>query len=179
LRLLNGAHSSLAYLGLLAGHETVAGAMEDVDLAAFVGTLMKRDILPTLKAPRGLDLNVYIQAILERFRNPAIRTPCRRSAWDGSQKLPFRLLGTIHDNLQAGRPIDRLCVPVAAWMHFVRRKAADGEQVVDPLAKQLFDIGKHCQNRAATDLPMFLALEHVFPPSLVSNEIFTSGLPGL
>jgi len=61
-------------------------------------------------------------------------------------------------------------------MHFIRRKAADGEQVIDPLAKQLFDIGKHCQNRAATDLPMFLALEHVFPPSLVSNEIFTSGL---
>ena len=97
-------------------------------------------------------------------------------AWDGSQKLPFRLLGTIHDNLQAGRPIDRLCVPVAAWMHFVRRKAADGEQVVDPLAKRLFDIGKSCQNRASADLPMFLALEQVFAPSLVANEIFTSGL---
>jgi fructuronate reductase len=86
------------------------------------------------------------------------------------------LLGTIHDNLQAGRPIDRLCVPVAAWMHFVRRKAADGEQVVDPLAKPLFDIGKHCQNRASTDLPMFLGLQQVFPASLVGNEVFTSGL---
>jgi fructuronate reductase len=176
LRLLNGAHSSLAYLGLLAGHETVAGAMEDVDLAAFIGTVMQRDILPTLKAPRGLDLTLYIQAILKRFRNPAIRHALAQIAWDGSQKLPFRLLGSIHDNLQAGRPIDRLCVPIAAWMHFVRRKAADGEQVVDPLAQRLFDIGKSCQNRASADLPMFLALEQVFPPSLVGNEIFTSGL---
>jgi fructuronate reductase len=176
LRLLNGAHSSLAYLGLLAGHETVAGAMEDVDLAAFVGTMMKRDILPTLAAPRGLNLNDYIQAILERFRNPAIRHALAQIAWDGSQKLPFRLLGTIQDNLQAGRPIDRLCVPIAAWMHFVRRKAVDGEQVVDPLARQLFEIGKSCQNRAATDLPPFLALQQVFPPTLVGNETFTSGL---
>jgi len=176
LRLLNGAHSSLAYLGLLAGHETVAGAMEDVDLAAFVGTMMKRDILPTIKAPRGLDLNEYIHAILKRFRNPAIRHALAQIAWDGSQKLPFRLLGTIQDNLEAGRPIDRLCVPIAAWMHFVRRKAADGEQVVDPLAKRLFEIGKSCQNRAAADLPLFLALEQVFPAGLVSNDIFTSGL---
>jgi fructuronate reductase len=176
LRLLNGAHSSLAYLGLLAGHETVAGAMEDADLAAFIGTMMQRDIRPTLEAPRGLDLTLYIQAILKRFRNPAIRHALAQIAWDGSQKLPFRLLGTILDNLQAGQPIDRLCVPLAAWMHFVRHKAADSEQVVDPLAKRLFDIGKSCQNRASADLPMFLALEQVFPPSLVGNEIFTSAL---
>jgi len=176
LRLLNGAHSSLAYLGLLAGHETVAQAMEDVDLAAFIATMMKRDILPTLKAPRGLDLSVYIQAILKRFRNPAIRHALAQIAWDGSQKLPFRLLGTLADNLQAGRPIDRLCVPIAAWMHFVRRKVAGGEQVVDPLAKQLYDIGRSCQNRAAVDLPMFLALEMVFAPSLAGNELFSSAL---
>ena len=176
LRLLNGAHSSLAYLGLLAGHETVAGAMEDVDLAAFVATMMKRDILPTLEAPRGLDLDSYIQAILKRFRNPAIRHALAQIAWDGSQKLPFRLLATVRDNLQAGRPIDRLCVPVAAWMHFVRRKAVDGEQVVDPLARRLFEIGKSCQNRASTDLPPFLALEQVFPPALIGNDTFTSGL---
>ena len=176
LRLLNGAHSALAYLGLLAGHETVAQAMEDVDLAAFIATMMKRDILPTLKAPRGLDLSVYIQAILKRFRNPAIRHALAQIAWDGSQKLPFRLLGTVQDNLHAGRPIDRLCVPIAAWMHFVRRKAAEGEQAVDPLAKRLFDIGRSCQNRAANDLPMFLALDMVFAPALAGNELFSSAL---
>ena len=176
LRLLNGAHSSLAYLGLLAGHETVAQAMEDVDLAAFIATMMKRDILPTLKAPRGLDLGLYIQAILKRFRNPAIRHALAQIAWDGSQKLPFRLLGTLQDNLQAGRSIDRLCVPIAAWMHFVRRKAATGEQVVDPLARRLYDIGRACQNRATADLPMFLALDTVFTPSLAGNEIFSSAL---
>jgi fructuronate reductase len=176
LRLLNGAHSSLAYLGLLAGHETVTQAMADVDLAAFIATLMQRDILPSLKPPRGLDLSIYIKAILKRFRNPAIRHALAQIAWDGSQKLPFRLLGTIQDNLLAGRPIDRLCVPVAAWLHFVRRKAAQGELVVDPLAQRLFDIGRACQNRAAADLPAFLALDSVFPAALAGNEVFTSAL---
>jgi fructuronate reductase len=176
LRLLNGAHSSLAYLGLLAGHETVAQAMGDVDLAAFVGTMMKRDILPTIKAPRGLDLAVYVEAILKRFRNPAIRHALAQIAWDGSQKLPFRLLGTISDNLKAGRSIDRLCIPIAAWFHFVRRKAVSGEQVVDPLAKKLYDIGRACNHRAAHDLPLFLALDSVFSAELAGNELFVNAL---
>jgi fructuronate reductase len=176
LRLLNGAHSALAYLGLLAGHGTVAEAMEDVDLAAFIATMMKRDILPSIKAPRGLDLSIYIQAILKRFRNPAIRHALAQIAWDGSQKLPFRLLGTIEDNLAAGRPVDRLCVPVAAWLHFIRRKAVQGEQVIDPLAERLFDVGRACQNRASADLPAFLALDSVFAPTLAGNEIFASAL---
>jgi fructuronate reductase len=176
LRLLNGAHSSLAYLGLLAGHETVAQTMQDTDLAAFIATMMSLDILPTLEAPRGLDLGLYIEAILKRFRNPAIHHALAQIAWDGSQKLPFRLLGTIQDNLQAARAIDRLCVPVAAWMHFVRRKAADGAQVIDPLARRLHDIGRACLNRSSTDVPMFLALEGVFPPSLAGNGIFSSAL---
>jgi fructuronate reductase len=176
LRLLNGAHSSLAYLGLLAGHETVAQAMRDPQLCSLVVAMMKEDIRPTLRAPRGLDLLAYTEAILRRFRNPEIRHALAQIAWDGSQKLPFRLLGTISDNLEAGRPIERLCLPVAAWMQFVRRRAASGERVVDPLSERLFDIGRACQNRAALDLPAFLALEQVFPAMLTGSAAFRDAL---
>ncbi len=129
-----------------------------------------------VKAPRGLDLSMYIEAILKRFRNPAIRHALAQIAWDGSQKLPFRLLGTIQDNLATGAPVDRLCVPIAAWMHFVRRKALQDEKVVDPLSQRLFDIGRACQNKASLDLPAFLSLESVFAPSLTQNEIFRDAL---
>ena len=173
LRLLNGAHSTLAYLGLLAGHETVAQAMQDSRLAAFVTALMQEDVRPTLRAPRGLDLPAYIETILRRFRNPAIRHALAQIACDGSQKLPFRLMGTIADNLAAGRRIDRLCVPVAAWMHFVRRQAARGERVTDPLSERLFEIGRACQNRSMPDLPLFFALPTVFPGNLVEAAPFT------
>jgi len=176
LRLLNGAHSSLAYLGLLAGHETVADAMKDERLCSLVTTMMKEDVRPTLRTPRGLDLDAYIDAILRRFRNPAIRHALAQIAWDGSQKLPFRLLGTIADNLEAGRPIERLCIPVAGWMHFVRRQAARGERVTDPLSERLFEIGGACENRARHDVPAFLGLETVFPASLVREETFRNGL---
>jgi fructuronate reductase len=176
LRLLNGAHSSLAYLGLLAGHDTVAEAMRDEQLCSLVVAMMKEDIRPTLRAPRGLDLWAYIEAILRRFRNPEIRHALAQIAWDGSQKLPFRLLGTIADNLEAGRPIERLCLPVAGWMQFVRRRAASGERVVDPLSERLFDIGRACQNRAALDLPAFLALEQVFPTMLTRAAPFRNAL---
>ena len=176
LRLLNGAHSSLAYLGLLAGHETVADAMRDEKLCSLVLAMMRDDIRPTLRAPRGLDLLAYIDAILKRFRNPEIRHALAQIAWDGSQKLPFRLLGTIADNLEAGRSIERLCLPVAGWMQFVRRRAVSGERVVDPLSERLFEIGRACQNRAALDLPAFLALEQVFAPSLAGVAVFRQTL---
>jgi fructuronate reductase len=176
LRLLNGAHSSLAYLGLLAGHETVADAMKDNELRSFIVTLMKEDILPTLRAPQGLDLYVYIETILRRFRNPAIHHALAQIAWDGSQKLPFRLLGTLQDNIDAGRPIDRLCVPIAAWMHFVRSRALAGARVTDPLAKQLFEIGRATENRSARDVDLFLALESVFPRGLATATLFRKAL---
>ncbi len=176
LRLLNGAHSTLAYLGLLAGYETVSEAMADADLSGFLAILMAQDIRPTLSAPRGLDLDKYIAAILQRFRNPALRHALAQIAWDGSQKLPFRLLGTIADTLVASRSIDRLCIPIAAWFHFIRRKAVSGESVVDPLAPQLLAIGRACQNRAATDVPAFLTLDSVFPRALATEKRFTTPL---
>lgn len=176
LRLLNGAHSTLAYLGLLAGYETVSQAMADEHLSTFVRTLMIEDIRPTLDAPEGLDPLRYIEAILTRFRNSAIRHPLAQIAWDGSQKLPFRLIGTIGDRLASGAPIDRLCVSVAAWLQFVRWRAHARIAIVDPLADRLAELGRASSGRAASDLPHFLALDMVFPAALAADTRFRSSL---
>jgi len=176
LRLLNGAHSTLAYVGSLAGLETVSQAMDNAELATFARRLMTEDILPSVVAPQGLDLRHYIDTILARFCNPEIRHPLAQICWDGSQKLPFRLFGTIADSMAAGRPIDRLCVPVAAWMHFVRTRAQSSQRVVDPLTEQLFDIGLACRNSAASDVPRFLAMSTVFPEELRSARRFVIAL---
>lgn len=176
LRLLNGAHSTLAYVGLLAGYETVSEAMKDADLARFVASLMREDIRPSLLAPPGLDLGRYILAVLARFGNPALRHALAQIAWDGSQKLPFRLFPSIVAALAAARPIDRLCIPVAAWMQFIRRKALAGEPVTDPLAAQLLDIGRACENRAVSDVPAFLQLGAMFPAALTADSGFVSAV---
>ena len=70
LRLLNGAHSALAYIGLLRGHATVYDAMQDGELAGFVERMMRQDTAPTLRATNGLDIPNYISALLARLRNP-------------------------------------------------------------------------------------------------------------
>ena len=176
LRLLNGAHSSLAYLGLLLGHDTVAQAMADSALSAFVRRLMTADILPSLSAPEGLDLPRYIDDILQRFRNPSIRHELAQIAWDGSQKIPFRLLGTLRDAQVAHRPLAALCVPVAAWLQFLRLKAQRNERATDPLSDTLFEIGRACRNDAAQDLPRFLALTGVFPAPLLNDPAFRTAL---
>ena len=178
LRLLNGAHSTLAYLGLLAGFETVAQAMAESALRAFIERLMIEDIQPTLAAPRGEDLGAYRQSILQRFENPAIRHQLAQIAWDGSQKLPIRLLGTIADAIRAHRPLARLALPVAAWLHFIRSRVALGEPIVDPLCEQLAACGQRATGDSKHDLPMFLNLPGVFSASLSHNAEFVRALGG-
>ena len=176
LRLLNGAHSTLAYVGLLAGLQTVAEAMAQPVLRKFVERLMVDDIEPTLAVPQPGALAAYRRSILHRFENPAMRHQLAQIAWDGSQKLPIRILGTIADALRAGHPIARLTVPIAAWMHFVRARARDDIAIVDPLATQLSTLGRQLTGNASQDLSSFLDLPGVFPAALAQEPRFTRAL---
>lgn len=164
LRLLNGAHSSLAYIGLLLGHETVADAMADEDLAGFVERIMREDIAPSLRPTAGLDVPRYIDAILARFRNPAIRHLLSQIAWDGSQKLPFRLIATIADARAAGRPVDRLAVPIAAWCRFLALPRPPAPPLVDPLGATLLPL--------AGDVTALIQRSGVFPERLAHDAVF-------
>ncbi len=176
LRLLNGPHSTLAYMGALKNHETVADAMADIQLARHITALMDEDIMPTVKAPHGFDVSKYTVDLRARFRNPAIRHKLLQIAWDGSQKLPVRIVPTLMDALKAGQPIDRLAISLAAWMQFVKRQAHANVAIVDPLADQLAMIGKACHGDGQLDVPRFFVLEGVFPPQLVSHPKFRSAL---
>lgn len=164
LRLLNGAHSTLAYLGLSLGSTTVAEAMAHPPLARFVERMMRRDIQPTLGATE-VDVPAYIDSVLARFREPAIVHRLSQIAWDGSQKLRFRMLETCSEALDAGRPIDRLVVGIAAWMAFVVDRTRAGVSLVDPLAGQLAAVARASDGSVA-DVDRFLALGSIFPRGL-------------
>ena len=176
LRLLNGAHSTLAYVGLLAGLQTVAEAMAQPTLRRFIERMMIEDIEPTLTMPQPGALALYRQSILRRFENPAMRHQLAQIAWDGSQKLPIRILGTIAEALRAGRSPTRLTVPIAAWMQFVRARARDGIAIVDPLASQLTALGRQATGKANHDLPLYFGLPGVFPAALAQEPRFTRAL---
>jgi len=172
LRILNGAHSTLAYTGLLLCHETVAATMSDPLLSAFVRRLVLDDIIPTLE-PSPIDLRSYAEETFTRFRNPAINHRLSQIAWDGSQKLPYRLLDTIHDARASGRPIDRLAVAVAAWILFLKRQARASAAIVDPLADQL---AAAARGDAAVD--SILSLRQVFPERVGRDETFRAAVAG-
>lgn len=173
LRMLNGAHSILAYLGLARGHETVADAMTDGELAGFVEATVRNEIIPTIGAA-GFDLHAYAGSIFERFANPAIRHLLSQIAWDGSQKLPYRLLDTIIERRRAGASVTGLTMGVAAWIAFVRGRAQSGEDIVDPHAKRLLELGQ--AGDAATLTRAFLNLDAVFPALLAQDDGFRSTL---
>ena len=133
LRLLNAAHSLLAYTGALAGHATIAHAMADPVLADAAARLMAEDAAPTLTLPEGFDVEDYQRAILRRFADPALGHRTAQVAADGSLKLPIRLLGTARDRLAAGGTPHWVARAVAAWMVYV----ATRDRVDDPLADRL------------------------------------------
>ncbi|MFC3073747.1 mannitol dehydrogenase family protein [Shinella pollutisoli] len=139
LRLLNGSHSTLAYLGYLAGAETVAAAMALPGMADLIEGLMRAEVSPTLPPLAGFDLAAYRRDLVSRFRNPALRHRTWQIAMDGSQKLPQRLLGTIRDRRTAGASFGRLALGVAAWMHYARGTDEKGKaiDVRDPHAARI------------------------------------------
>jgi fructuronate reductase len=178
LRLLNGAHSSMSYLGYLAGHETIADCMKDEALAGFVGHLMNMEVTSTLAVPPGTDVSAYKQALLTRFRNPGLRHRTWQIAMDGSQKLPQRLLGTIRDRLRANTPIDGLALGVAAWMRYVTGVDEKGGaiDVRDPLKDELRTRADAAGPSAERLAPALLGLEKIFGRDLPADPRFTTAV---
>jgi fructuronate reductase len=140
LRMVNGTHSSLAYLGAMAGWQTVDKAIAQPGLHTHIETLMRDEIEPTLPALTGLDVAAYRHNLLARYANPALAHRTHQIAMDGSQKLPQRLLGTLRDRLARGLPITRMALGLAAWMHYLRGVDELGQayRIDDPHAEALF-----------------------------------------
>ena len=142
LRILNGAHSTLAYAGLLRGAESVADAMRDDALAGFVDAMIRRDIIPILPEVPGLDLQAYRAAVLDRFRNPGIVHRLEQIAQDGSQKLPYRLGDTLAANRAKGRMPQGVVAALGCWVAFLIRRASAGTPIVDPAGTRLAEIAR-------------------------------------
>ena len=139
LRMVNGTHSSLAYLGAMAGWQTVDHAIAQAPLREHIEALMRDEIEPTLPALPGLELASYRDNLLARYANPALAHRTQQIAMDGSQKLPQRLLGTVRDRLAQGLPVPRMALGLAAWMHYLRGVDELGQtyRIDDPHATEL------------------------------------------
>ncbi|WCT74744.1 mannitol dehydrogenase family protein [Sphingomonas naphthae] len=174
LRLLNGPHSTLAYAGLLLGHTSVAEAMGDARLAAFVAAMMREEIAPMLKAVPGLDLGDYIDAVLRRFRNPVIVHLLEQIAHDGTQKLPYRLVDTLIENRRAGRLPPRILTAIGAWIGFVMQRARAGTKIIDPEGAFLATAG--AEGSAADVLARITGAGLLLPPEMAGDRAVTDAI---
>jgi fructuronate reductase len=175
--MLNGGHSALAYLGSLAGITTIADAMRNDALRRFVKSLMLQEAAPTLPAGAP-DTAAYADALIDRWRNPAIRHSLIQIAMDGSRKLPQRFLGSLYDNLAVGRPAPRTMLAVAAWTRFASGRDLDGAPmpVSDPISARMAAIGAAAGADLAAMVDGFLALTDVFGVDAKQNQQLRDGL---
>lgn len=172
LRLLNGAHSAIAYLGGLAGIEHVHDFVARAEGRRFVEALWAESAT-TLSPPAGLDLVRYRGALMARFANPALMHRTRQIAMDGSQKLPQRLLAPIARRLARGRGIDALALAVAAWMRWQegRDDAGSAHAVEDPLAAITTEAVRRGRD-ASEKVANLLRIGQIFPEDLAANASF-------
>ncbi|MFE9691865.1 mannitol dehydrogenase family protein [Micromonospora sp. NPDC005806] len=179
LRMLNATHSLLAYLGALRGHDTIAAAVSDDQLAAVAEALMVEDVTPTLRVPDGLDLDDYRRQVLKRFANPALRHRTTQVAMDGSQKLPVRLLGTVRDRLAVGVVPQYAALAVAAWMAYVAEgREARGRELPldDPLADRLRAAATAGVGDPRRLVDSLLRVEEIFGADLPEHDGFRAAL---
>ncbi|MER8463416.1 mannitol dehydrogenase family protein [Mesorhizobium sp. M1396] len=138
LRLLNGSHSAIAYLGLLSGHATVDRAFADPAIRAFVDALWA-EAIPTLPRNAGLDTASYTAELAERFSNTALAHRTAQIANDGSQKLPQRIVASALESIEAGAVPEHLTLVIAAWIAAceARGKTLPEGHFTDPLDSAL------------------------------------------
>ena len=137
LRMLNGAHSALAYLGLDRDHVYVHQAIADPALRGIIDRLMREEAAATLDRGGGIDLDAYADALIARFSNAALQHRLAQIAMDGSQKIPQRWLEPLAINQAAGRSTPATLQALAAWIVHVRGKK---RPVDDPMAASLADL---------------------------------------
>lgn len=173
LRMLNGSHSFLAYLGYLAGYQYINECMQDNAYEKAAYHLMVSEQAPTLSIT-NVDLPAYANALIERFKNTGLKHRTWQIAMDGTLKLSQRLLDSIQIHLTNGQSFDYLALAVAGWMRYVSGKDDSGAaiQISDPQAAKLAELVANStddENRVRA----LLSLDSLFTKELVNNSLFT------
>ncbi|MEG1422628.1 MAG: mannitol dehydrogenase family protein [Citrobacter sp.] len=172
LRMLNGSHSFLAYLGYLAGYQHINDCMGDDNYRCAARALMLQEQAPTLKV-KGVDLQQYADRLIERYSNPALRHRTWQIAMDGSQKLPQRMLDSVRWHLVHDSRFDLLALAVAGWMRYVGGVDDQGEaiEISDPLL-QVIQNAVQSSKEGEDRVKALLAIDAIFGRELPQVKLF-------
>jgi fructuronate reductase len=149
LRLLNGAHSLISYLGALSACATIPQARFTPYIERAVTELLHKDYLPTFSMPEGLDADFYISQLFARWANTVLADKTSRVGSDGSSKLPQRVTEPAIFHLKRGRIPTLLALTVAAYLVCIAPKEGfnPGEYAAlmsDPKGNEIRALRKDC-----------------------------------
>lgn len=172
LRMLNGSHSFLAYLGYLAGYQHINDCMGDENYRRAAHDLMLKEQAPTLKV-QNVDLARYADLLIARYTNPALRHRTWQIAMDGSQKLPQRMLDSVRWHLADNSSFTLLALGVAGWMRYVGGVDEQGNaiEVCDPLLP-VIQAAVAQSEEGESRVKALLAIEAIFGKDLPLNGQF-------
>jgi len=173
LRLLNSGHSCLAYLAALGGIELVDEAMADSHIRRFVEAILHREAKPVLPAVAGIDVDLYIGSLIDRFSNPAIGDQIARLCLDGTAKFPKFLLPTIRAQIAAGGPVELSALALASWCQYLLGRTDDGDEIAVASDPQL-ELAVEFATRSMTEPAAFLQMADVLGTELQASERFSS-----
>jgi mannitol 2-dehydrogenase len=170
IKLLNGSHLALTYLGFLKGYRFVHETLNDPLLRRYVRTFMDLDVTPQLAPVPGIDLHAYKDTLIERFSNQAIADQLERVCSDGSSKFPKFIVPTLNRLIEDGRPLERAALVVAAWALYLKGVDENGTRyrIPDPRAE-------FCQALVADDDQVrerVLGVEAIFGTTIPQSTAF-------
>ncbi|NVN03612.1 MULTISPECIES: mannitol dehydrogenase family protein [Asaia] len=158
IRMLNASHIFLAFSGLLLGYDHIDESINDPDLRKLVETYLDTDVIPTLKAAPGEDLEKYKQSVISRFSNPAMADQNLRIGSDGASKVQVFWTATIQNLLKDKLSIDRVAYGLAAYLEMLRGKNEQGssfEPIEPTFTDETWKIARSDDFEAGFALPAF------------------------
>ena len=175
LRMLNGSHSLIAYLGQMLDLRYVRDVVADPALAALIQRHM-RAAASSLPRSVGLDPDSYARALMARFANPAIAHETRQIAMDPTEKLPQRWFAPAADLIAGGGDARPYAFATALWLDWLSHLAAQGEAPNDPRGPLLSDLAARAGTDAAALSHGILALPGLVPNALLQDTGFTGSI---
>ena len=170
IKLLNGSHLALTYLGFLKGYRFVHETMNDPLFVRYIRAYMDLDVTPQLASVPGIDLEGYKDTLIERFSNQAIADQLERVCSDGSSKFPKFTVPTLNRLIEDGAALDRAALVVAAWALYLKGVDENGTHYTVPDPRAEF-----CQALVADDVMLtqrLLGVEEIFGTRIPQSAAF-------
>ena len=172
MRLLNGSHLAMAYLGALTGYTYVHEVMQDPLFISFIESFME-EVTPVVPHIPGVSVDDYKKTLIERFANPAIRDQVTRICSEGSAKIPKWILPSIAELLEKGSSTRLLSLVIGSWIHYLKQGVDEQGKPLEIIDARGVELRERART-AGTDPRPMLAVTSIFGQQLPSSAVFVS-----